>query len=39
MTRRWKDFYEGIETALELHRTDYSFIIGDFNGKVGGKKV
>ena len=32
-------FNEDIEAALELHRTQYSFIMGDFSAKVRKKSV
>ena len=30
-------FYEDAETAFELHKTQYSFIVRDFNANVGKK--
>ena len=30
-----KKTYIDIETAMELHKTQRSFIIGDFNAKIG----
>ena len=32
-------FYEDIEAAVELHKTQYFFLIGDINAKVGKKSV
>ena len=30
-------FYEDLEAAMELLKTQHSFIVGDFNAKVGEK--
>ena len=34
-----KRFYEDVEAAMELHTIQYSFIISDFNAKVGKRSV
>ena len=31
--------YGDVEAAMELQKTQYSFIIGDFNARVGKKSV
>ena len=32
-------FYEDVEEAMKKHKTQYTFIVGDFNAKVGKKSV
>ena len=35
MVKDCRKLYEDVEAAMELHKTQCSFIIGDFNAKVG----
>ena len=32
-----ENFYEDVETAMKKHNTQFTFVIGDFNAKVGQK--
>ena len=32
-------FYEDVETAMRRNKTHFTFVIGDFNAKIGQKRV